>query len=172
LIDIGIHALDAAWYLMGCPRPTTVSASVSTQFRHHVPGDVPFDVDDSAFAFLRFDNGAAMHLEVTWAANLTDEVPAKTEGKRESLSTTIYGQKASLRLEPLTVFEDQAGVLVDVPMEAEAGNGFAEQMADFVRAVATGGEPVNSARQALYLMEMLDAMYESSVLGREVLIPD
>lgn len=172
LIDIGIHALDAAWYLMGCPRPTTVSASVSTQFRHHVSGDVHFDVDDSAFAFLRFDNGAVMHLEVTWAANLTDEVPEKVEGKRESLSTTLYGQKASLRLEPLTVFEDQGGALVDVPIEAEPGSGFAEQMADFVRAVRTGSEPINSARQALYLMEMLDAMYESSVLGREVLIPD
>lgn len=26
LIDIGIHALDSAWYLMGTPRPVSVSA--------------------------------------------------------------------------------------------------------------------------------------------------
>src|SRR5690606_14784515 len=25
LIDIGVHAIDTAWYLMGCPRPLTVT---------------------------------------------------------------------------------------------------------------------------------------------------
>lgn len=172
LIDIGIHALDSAWYMLGCPRPTTVSASVSTRFRHHVPEEIPFDVDDSAFAFLRFDNGAVMHLEATWAANLGDEIPAVSPGKRESVSTVLYGSRASLRLEPLTLFEDRDGTLVDTPLEAEPGTGFPEQMADFVEAVSTGREPLNNAGQALYLMEMLDAMYESSALGREVLIPD
>lgn len=172
LIDIGIHALDAAWYLMGCPRPTTVSASISTQFRHHVPEDVRFDVDDTGFAFLRFDNGAVMHLEVTWAANLTDDIPKNSFNERESLATVLYGRKAALRLEPLTLFEDQDGVLVDVLLKAESGMGFVEQIADFVKAIEEGGEPTNNARQALYLMEMLDAMYESSALGREVLIPD
>lgn len=172
LIDIGIHALDTAWYLMGCPRPTTVSAHVSTNFRHLVAPDVHFDVDDTAFGFLRFDNGAVMHLEATWAANLTDEVPEMAPGKRSAASTVVYGQKASLRLEPLTLFEDRNGTLVDVPLEAEPGKGFMEQMQDFVHAISTGTEPINSPRQALYLMEMLDAMYESSATGREVLIPD
>lgn len=172
VIDIGIHALDSAWYLMGCPRPTTVSASVSTKFRHQVSSEIPFDVDDTGFAFLRFDNGAVMHLEVTWAANLTDDIPEKAPGRREGISTVLYGDKASLRLDPLTLFEDRAGVLVDVPLEADSGNGFKEQMENFVQAVATGSEPLNNARQALYLMEMLDAIYESSAIGREILIPD
>jgi predicted dehydrogenase len=172
MIDIGIHALDAAWYLMGCPRPKTVSASVSTNFRRLVSAEIPFDVDDCGFAFIRFDNGAVMHLEVSWSANLPDDIPEKAPGKRELHNTVLYGQKASLRVEPLTLFEDQGGKLVDIPMEAQPGNGFAEQMQDFVQAVSTGGTPVNDSRQALYLMEMLDAIYESSATGREVLIPD
>ncbi len=172
MIDLGIHALDAAWFLMGCPRPKTVSATVSTNFRQLVSPEIPFDVDDTGFAFLRFDNGATMHLEVSWAGNLTEEVPEKSPGKRERLSTVLYGRKASLRVEPLTLYEDQNGKLVDIPLEAKEGNGFAEQMEDFARAVRTNTEPVNNARQALYLMEMLDAMYESSATGREVLIPD
>src|SRR4029077_13107382 len=28
LIDIGVHALDAVWYLMGTPRPVSVAAQV------------------------------------------------------------------------------------------------------------------------------------------------
>lgn len=172
MIDIGIHALDAGWYLMGCPRPTTVSAQVSANFRRLVPPEVHFDVDDSGFAFIRFDNGAVMHLEVSWAGNLPEDVPERTPGEREGLGTILFGQKASLRLEPLTLYEDQDGSLVDIPLEAEPGTGFAEQMGDFVEAIRRGREPVNNARQALYLMEMLDAMYESSATGREVLIPD
>lgn len=33
LIDIGVHALDSAWYLMGTPRPVSVSAQVISEFR-------------------------------------------------------------------------------------------------------------------------------------------
>ncbi|MBA2435516.1 MAG: hypothetical protein H0V54_10640 [Chthoniobacterales bacterium] len=32
LIDIGIHALDSAWYLMGTPRPISVTAAVFQNF--------------------------------------------------------------------------------------------------------------------------------------------
>src|SRR5690242_15890983 len=34
LIDIGIHALDAVWYLMGSPRPVSISAKVFRNFAH------------------------------------------------------------------------------------------------------------------------------------------
>src|ERR1700726_1923462 len=34
LIDIGIHALDAVWYLMGTPRPVSISAKVFRNFAH------------------------------------------------------------------------------------------------------------------------------------------
>ena len=45
LIDIGVHALDTAWYLMGSPRPTSISAKVFRNFAHLV--NIPiFDVDD------------------------------------------------------------------------------------------------------------------------------
>src|SRR5262249_21985726 len=37
LIDIGVHALDSAWYLMGTPRPISVTASVFQNFKHLVP---------------------------------------------------------------------------------------------------------------------------------------
>jgi predicted dehydrogenase len=172
VIDIGIHALDSAWYLMGCPRPKTVSAQVSTNFSGLVPPEVRFDVDDCGFAFLRFDNGAVMHLEVSWAGNLPDDVPENAPNKRESMKTVVFGRQATLRVDPLTLFEDQNGKLVDIPLEAKEGRGFTEQMEDFVNAILTGREPINSATQALYLMEMLDAIYESSATGREVVIPD
>jgi len=74
LIDIGIHALDAVWYLMGTPRPISVSAQVFRNFAHLVRTTI-FDVEDAAYAFIRFENGAVVQLKTSWAGNLTDEIP-------------------------------------------------------------------------------------------------
>jgi predicted dehydrogenase len=169
LIDLGVHAIDAAWYLMGTPRPVSVSAQVFQNFPKIV--DVPInDVEDAAYGMIRFANGAQIQFEVSWAANLTDDIPA-TAGwpTRELMNTTLYGPKATLRLQPLALFEDQDGAVVKVEIEPAAETDFfAAQMTNFVAAIRGEAEPVNSVTQAVYLMEILDAIYASSASGREV----
>ncbi len=146
---------------MGTPRPISVSAQVFRNFEHLV--DVPkFDVDDAAYGFIRFENGAVVQLETSWAANLPDDIPGEGS-KREMQSTLIYGSKATLRVNPLAMFEDQKGELVTVPLEIDATiKPFTRQMENFLTSILTKTEPVNSAQQAVYLMEMLDAIYLSS----------
>lgn len=169
LIDIGIHALDAVWYLMGTPRPVAVSAQVFRNFEHLVKVPV-FDVEDAAYAFIRFENGAVVQLETSWAGNLTDEIPPRQYFGQELVNSTLYGTKASVRLKPLTLFEDRDGDLVSVPLEAgeDEPNGFELQLRNFLQAIAGEAKAVNNADQAVALMEMLDAIYASSELGREV----
>src|SRR2546423_6724498 len=102
LIDIGVHALDTAWYLMGTPRPTSISAKVFRNFAHFVRVPV-FDVEDEAHAFIRFANDTFMELETSWAANLTDDTPVGPEWVgRESNNCILFGTKGTLRLKPLT----------------------------------------------------------------------
>ncbi|MGB8356251.1 MAG: Gfo/Idh/MocA family oxidoreductase [Chthoniobacteraceae bacterium] len=167
LIDIGVHALDAVWYLMGTPRPISVSAQVFRNFDHLV--DVPkFDVDDAAYGFIRFENGAVVQLETSWAANLPDDVPGEGS-KRELQNTLIYGSKATLRVNPLAMFEDQKGELVTVPLDIDTTiKPFTRQIENFLDSILTKTEPVNSAQQAVYLMEMLDAIYLSSEKKQEI----
>ena len=74
VIDLGVHAIDAAWYLMGNPKPRTVSAQTYQKFPQLVKTAV-FDVEDSACGMIRFENGASVLFEVSWAANLTDDIP-------------------------------------------------------------------------------------------------
>jgi predicted dehydrogenase len=168
LIDIGVHALDSAWYLMGTPRPVAVSAQVYRNFEHLVQDPV-FDVEDAAFGFIRFENGAVVHLETSWAANLPDDIPTGQDFGRELNNSTVYGTKGTIRLKPLSFFEDQNGALTTVPIEpADLADSFELQLRNFIDAIAGRAEPINSADQAVLLMEMLDAIYASSRLGREV----
>ncbi len=170
LIDIGVHALDSAWYLMGTPIPVSVSAQVYRNFEHLVQDPV-FDVEDAAFAFIRFANGAVVHLETCWAGNLPNDIPQGQEFGRELNNSTIYGTKGTIRLKPLSFFEDQNGELTTVPIRLpDEGDSFELQLRNFVDAILDRAEPINSADQAVQLMEMLDAIYASSVLAREVVV--
>jgi predicted dehydrogenase len=168
LIDIGVHALDSAWFLMGTPRPVSVSAQVYRNFAHLVPDPV-FDVEDAAYAFIRFENGAVVHLETSWAGNLPDDIPQGQYFGRELNNSTVFGTKGTLRLKPLTLFEDRDGALETVPIELpDNTDSFELQLRNFVDAVLGRAEPINNAKQAFELMEILDAIYASSSLGREV----
>ncbi len=168
LIDIGVHAIDSAWYLMGHPRPISVTGATFQKFPQLAKGNV-FDVDDSAYGFIRFEGGAVVQFEVSWAANLTDDIPESGWTKRELNNTTLYGPKATLRLQPAALFEDQAGEVVKVEIEPEGDKDqFSAQMENFFAAVHGEAKPANDAQQALYLMEMLDAIYLSSATGHEV----
>jgi predicted dehydrogenase len=102
-------------------------------------------------------------------------------GSRELFSTIVYGPKGSIRIvddqvseqakkvPSLTLFEDQNGKLerVDLPFES-VPHEFVPQMQNFVRAIHGLEPPINSSIQAVQLMEMLDAIYHSSLTGNEV----
>jgi predicted dehydrogenase len=145
-----------------------VSASVFQKFRHFSQAPV-FDVEDAAFAFIRFSNDAVVQLQTSWAGNLTDQIPQGVYFGRELNNCTVYGTKATVRLRPLTLFRDENGKLVDEPLEAdEKADSFTLQLRNFLDAISGTAEPINNARQAVYLMEMLDAIYLSGKTGREV----
>jgi predicted dehydrogenase len=169
LIDIGVHALDTAWYLMGTPRPVSISAKVFRNFAHLVEATV-FDVEDEAYAFIRFANEAVVELETSWAANLTDDTPIGPEWVgRESNNCILFGTKGTLRLKPLTLFEDEEGKLTTVPLESHhRESSFEMQLRNFGAAIRGQTPAINNAEQAVELMEMIDGIYASSELGREV----
>jgi len=166
LIDIGVHALDCIWYLMGTPKPVSVSGSAYTKFAHTVPEGVKYDVDDSALALIKFENGATLYLEATWAWNLPG-----------GAVKMVAGTKGGAQLDPLKIYTEKNGVSVDTTlgggdMPEGYGGGlsgpFAAEVAHFVSAVRGETELMATAEQGVQLMEMLDAVYESGRTGREV----
>lgn len=55
-------------------------------------------------------------------------------------------------------------------MPPDDAGSFELQMENFIAAIVGRAAPINNAEQAVYLMEMLDAIYLSSSTGREALI--
>ena len=77
LIDIGVHVLDLAWFLLGRPRALTVSGQVHR--RHQVAGGS----DESAFALIRFEGGPEpLGLEASWVL---------PRGARSDWPCTLHG---------------------------------------------------------------------------------
>jgi predicted dehydrogenase len=167
---------------MGTPKPRTVSAQTYQKFPQLVKAPV-FDVEDSADGMIRFENGSSLLFEVSWAANLPDDIPLGRWGTRELFSTVLYGPKGTIRivdvlqLHPtekipaLTLFEDRDGKLETVQLPFDpVPHEFVPQMQNFLRAINGVEPPINSAVQAVKLMEILDAIYESSLKGHEVVL--
>ena len=161
LIDIGVHALDCVWWLMNSPRPVEVMGTSYSHFKHLVPDDIRYDVDDATFAQIRFENGATIILETTWALNLPGDNYIK-----------VAGTKAGATLSPFTLYTEEDGRELDKPLDAPSINSFDEEVKHFVECIVDGTEPISSAQQGIMLMQMLDGIYESAQKGRSVPIAD
>ncbi|MCY0875046.1 MAG: Gfo/Idh/MocA family oxidoreductase [Firmicutes bacterium] len=176
VIDLGVHVIDMTRYLMGNPKPVSVMASTYRKFGHYTLMDTDawcssdvkeglrtgeqFDVEDLATAMIRFDNGATMVVEASWASNI---------GERDSVYASLLGEKAGAQLTPeLTVFSEQDGMLTDKKINTVNRNAHAEEIKHFVNCVKEGTTPISTARHGVEIQQILNAIYESAKLGRSV----
>ncbi len=156
LIDIGVHPLDCVWWLMGAPQPEVVLGSTYQKFRHTVPDNINFDVDDSAFAIIRFANGATLMLECSWAL-------FRANGSAREIAGTTGGAC----LDPLRIFTQRNGTQMDITPELPDNCMVGSETAHFARCIRNEEKPISSAEQGATLMRMLDAVYQSSQTGKE-----
>jgi predicted dehydrogenase len=176
LLDIGIHALDRALYLMDYPRPVAVTGATFAEFGPRGLGlggwgsdifipaaGARYDVDDFAWAFIRFETGAVVNLQVSWASNYP-----------EIFSTEVFGSEGGAyvggrdKVEMYTMLNKQE-VTIQTPLhEAKIGSYF-KLIENFVRAV-DGDETADipTRQQALTSVQIIDAITRSAAAGREV----
>lgn len=122
LLDIGIHALDHALFIMDYPTPVTVSGVTFSKMGTQGIGGLGagdsdisapdsaaiFDVDDLSWAFVRFDNGASLQLQVSWAVNheqqfvmeisVTKGGAAVGDQDQVTLYTILNGQQSNVEV--------------------------------------------------------------------------
>lgn len=178
VVDIGVHAIDFALYLMGYPPVEEVFAVTRTEFGHREdyvdPGDwydeteeAVFDVEDSATAMIRCADNRTISLEVTWAANQARTTTFTVRG-------TDAGAELELGGEELTVYragKQGTDHLFDSTLTGGEIDHTGWEGSDkrFLEAVAAGEAPdSNTITQALTVQRVIDAIYRSAEQGSSV----
>ncbi|MCF0136437.1 MAG: Gfo/Idh/MocA family oxidoreductase [Lachnospiraceae bacterium] len=171
VLDIGVHAIDRTWYLMGRPTPVTCSAETSYRIGNWTTkgihrwepfekGRGVFDTEDSANVFFRFEGGKTMIAEIAWAQNANGQA-----------TTQIFGTKAGCTFEPLHIYgENEEGYLDDYEPEVTKTNMFENEIAHFLDCVNNDKTPISPIEDAVTIQKMLDAIYRSAEAHREVAI--
>ncbi|GBF74679.1 hypothetical protein PA598K_03041 [Paenibacillus sp. 598K] len=176
LIDLGVHFIDLAVWLMGNPKPVAVSGATYTKFAddelsdsaHSSFGDkvsgseAVFDVEDLATGFIRFENGATLQLEFSWASNVAEEMNF----------VELRGTKSgfSLKRGELEVFTETAGQLTNLKpaFRGEAPPAHGEHLKHFIDVVQQRAEPINLPEHGVDMIKILSAIYQSAAEGREI----
>lgn len=170
LIDLGVHRLDLALWLMGYPKPTWVMGATYDPIAREAAARAgkTFDVEDLAAGFIRFDNGATLALEASWAANIQEA---------ELMETRLMGTRAGLLQKNLAegytfdahIFTEQHGAHFNLHLNPTTASA-QSAMHDYAAAILTDTPHPAPGEEGLIVMEILDAIYESARTGAPVQI--
>lgn len=177
LIDLGVHILDLALYLLGEPLVETASASTFAELGPRglggsaygvaQPLGSEFEVEDLATAYLRLEGGGALHLETSWA---TFRAPG------DNFGIELYGTEGGARIEvqdyrhgdTLRIFTDVGGVPAEVRPAVGKGEGHRAVVREFVEIVSSGNWAEHNGAAGLRRTKVIEACYRSALKHREV----
>lgn len=175
LMDIGVHALDLAWWIAGQPEPKSVygqlvkglgnyQTKMQGRWRSSVPYNQDlsvFDVEDFATALIRFKNGIILSLEVSWALNGPQD---------DEVTVQIFGDKGGVSLAPLAMYMEKDGYLLESAISIQRNNPFEAEINHFVESVKNRTTPISSIDQGAKVVQMLEAITQSSKEEREIVL--
>jgi predicted dehydrogenase len=183
--DLGVHAIDLLFYVMGNPKAVAVSGQTVLKFGNKDEGLATslfdsgadagllieprpydyreFDVEDFASGYIRMENGAVVVLRTSWAVNI----------QQGSGSTFMVGTEGGINFDPFTYVANQGPYMVEtkpnLPGDRDvAFSGHFRYMAHAVRVLRGEEEKIVKREEVLNVIKALDGLYESAELGREV----
>jgi predicted dehydrogenase len=181
LIDLGVHMLDMALYLLGEPKVLSVSASTFAELGTRGLGGAPwssktivgsaYEVEDLATAFLRLEGGGVLTLETSWAT---------FREMGDHFGVTLYGTDGGAEIgvknyateDTLRIYTDVSGAPAEIRPQVMRGGGHMTVVREFVEAIRSGDWSAHVGRDGLARARIIDACYQSALEGREVEVVD
>jgi predicted dehydrogenase len=167
LLDVGVHMLDLAMWLMGSPEPVRVSAKTERKFgtrpeiaamMRNAWDPAKFDVEDFAVALVYMANGATLLLRTSWATHID----------AETFSVRLAGTEAGATTTPPMVYRNHAGIPVDEHLQLQKVNSYEREIAHWLRVVAGKEQQLVQPEETINVQRVIEAAYASSAQGREV----
>ncbi len=168
--DMGVHYLDAAWWLLGMPKPVSILGTAGAKFGprgqgywdfHTVPESYSsrYGADDYGGGFIRFENGAGLQIESFWASHFAP-----------STQIELFGTEAGAKLRPLTLYRTVNNAPQDLAVsfsetKRTSWNNIADHWIECILDKAPCQAPL---RHGLIVQRMMEGLLKSAELGREV----
>jgi predicted dehydrogenase len=172
------HMLDLALYFMDYPEPAWLLGAAYYDFMDNRafkgPWGIPdsekgvTDVESSCHAMLNYKSGQCLMIRSSWAEM----------NEREVVSVNFQGTKAGGRVERIfgvdglddtsidscLLFTEEGGNQVDqqIKIPKDESMGRVHNAANFVKSINGEEAPLNTPKEALILMKIIDAMYQSA----------
>lgn len=184
LIDLGVHVLDMLMYVLGNPEVHSVTGTTYAEIgpsgrggwpgqkRQMLAADQKYEVEDLATAFIRLKNGGTMLLEASWASF--------TEMK-DDFGIQVYGSEGGARIfseeyattNTLQVYGQMGDATTDssVRLVGKAGH-HAQVIHTFIDSIIHGTPMDPDGLEGLANIQLIEAIYKSAELGREVILDE
>ncbi|MFD2116654.1 Gfo/Idh/MocA family protein [Paenibacillus yanchengensis] len=176
LIDIGVHAIDLCWYMMGKPKAVSVSANTYKKLgnRSNINNlsyykAADFDaskntVEDLANALIRFENGASLLVDVSFTLH----------AKKDESAIRLYGEKGGFEIDPqVAIVTEKENTIMNIEPQTDHASfhfdsAFQNEINHFVDCVTNNKQPISPVNDGVEIMKILVAVYESAAKGEEV----
>ena len=170
MIDIGVHVIEMAHYIMGSPRPVAATGNTWT-FLGDKPSDVAsmwpnwdwktYTVEDLAIGHIRFENGAVLQIEASFAAHIKEDI----------WNFSLIGDKGGCQWDPPMIFTDRAGTMLNsspayVGTQTDFPALFKVKLRNFVDACLHDAPMQAPAEAGLAVQKILDGVYRSAGRGK------
>ncbi len=173
MIDIGVHILEMAHFIMGSPKPVAASGNIWTYLGNKPSKTVcpwpgwdhkTYTVEDLAIGQIRFETGALLQVEASFVAHIEKDV----------WNMSLMGTKGGANWDPPGVFRDEYGTMVNEHPGYLPGTDFeklfASKLQNWVDGILRGTELTAPGEAGLAVQKMLDGIYRSAAAGKEVTI--
>jgi predicted dehydrogenase len=160
VMDMGIQLIDLGLWLIDKPKIKNVRAFTYNIFKEG-------DVEDSALATIETENGTVITVEVSWRMHL----------EKDMNYTNVFGRAGGAFMNPLRLYKELHGKLVNMtPIDFESNvdvfkRSFENEMRNFINVIRDEEEPITPAEDGVYIMQIIDAIYKSASIGKQIDIP-
>lgn len=177
MIDIGVHCLEMCHFTMGAPRPVAACGMAETYMGNREDAAKiktawsnwdwkTYTVEDLAVGHIRFDNGAVIHIEASFAAH---------HEHQGTMDFQIMGTKGGAKWSTSEIYTDVNHYMMDMKPafleKSDFQSLFDRKLRNFADHVLHNKPTQAPAEHGLMVQQMLDAVYESAAKGgKEVAI--
>lgn len=176
LIDLGVHVLDMAMFLLGDPDVLSVTAATYSELGSKGVGSRgdtvdanKFEVEDFGTAFVRLSGGATLTLDASWA------IYGKTW---DDFEVNVFGTDGGGRVhtngwrqqDTLEMYVDVEGQPATLTPRVTPGEGHVAVVRELLSVIRSGDFSREQGMDGLRRTQIIDACYRSAAEGREIVI--